>query len=63
MRLVQAFLCEGKTRYRRFNHRACALKHVQAYLSARDDRDGCFRYSRGPMRLVQACSSARKNSC
>ena len=38
------------------------MKHVQACLSARQDREICFPHCRGPMSLVQACSCARKDS-
>ena len=31
------------------------MKHVQACLSAREDRESSFRRCRGPARLVQAC--------
>ena len=34
------------------------MKHVQAYLSAREDRESCFHHCGGPVRLVQACSCA-----
>ena len=35
-----------------------AVKHVQAYLSARDDRESSFHRCGGPVRLVQACLCA-----
>ena len=38
------------------------MKHVQACLSAREDRESCFHHYRGPVMLVQACSGARKSS-
>ena len=38
------------------------MKHVQACLSAREDRESCFHHCICPVRLVQACSCARKNS-
>ena len=34
------------------------MKHVQAYLSAREERESCFHHCGGPVRLVQACSCA-----
>ena len=36
------------------------MKHVQACLSAREDRESCFPHCRGPVRLVQACSCAKR---
>ena len=38
------------------------MKHVQSCLSARDARESSFHHCRGTVRLVQACSWARKNS-
>ena len=38
------------------------MKHVQACLSAREDRESCFHHCRGPVRLVQDCSGERKSS-
>ena len=38
------------------------MKHVQACLSAREDRESCFHPCSGPVRLVQDCSGARKSS-
>ena len=52
MSLVQAFLCEGKTR---FNLRGSAVKHVEASVSAREDRESSFHRCGGAVRLVQAC--------
>ena len=37
------------------------MKHVQACLSASEDRESCFPLCRGPVRLVQACSSAKRS--
>ena len=36
------------------------MKHVQACLSAREDRERRFHFSGGPVRLVQACLCAGK---
>ena len=36
------------------------MKHVQACLSAREDRESCFNHCDGPVRLLQACPCARK---
>ena len=36
------------------------MKHVQACLSAREDREGSFNRCVGPVRLVQACLCAGK---
>ena len=55
MRLVQAFVCAGKTCESRFNHRGGVVKKVKAYLIARDDLERSFHHSGGPVRLVQAC--------
>ena len=38
------------------------MKHAQACLSAREDRESCFHHYIGPVRPVQACSGARKMS-
>ena len=38
------------------------MKHVQASLSAREDRESCFHHCRGPVRLVQDCLGERKSS-
>ena len=38
------------------------MKHVQACLSAMEDRQSCFHHCTCPVRLVQACSCARKTS-
>ena len=38
------------------------MKHVQSCLSAMDARESTFHNCRGTVRLVQACSCARKNS-
>ena len=55
MSLMQACLCEGKTR---FNHRGSAVKHVEASVSARAYRQSSFHCYGGPVRLVQACLCA-----
>ena len=36
------------------------MKHVQACLSAREDRESSFHHCGSPLRLVQACLNARK---
>ena len=36
------------------------MKHVEACLSAREDRESSFLYGGGPVRLVQACLCAGK---
>ena len=36
------------------------MKHVQACLSAREDRESSFYHFDGPVRLVQACLCAGK---
>ena len=36
------------------------MKHVQACLSAREDRESIFLHCGGPIRLVQACLFAGK---
>ena len=36
------------------------MQHVQACLSAREDRESCFHQCRGPVRLVQACSCSKR---
>ena len=38
------------------------MKHVQAGLSGREDRESCFHHCRVPVSLVQACSCAKNNS-
>ena len=60
MRLVQTCLCAGKTWQSRFNLQGGAVKHVEAGLSAREDRESSFHHSGGPARLVQACLCAVK---
>ena len=35
------------------------MKHVEACLSARDDRENSFHHCGGTVRLVQACLRAR----
>ena len=60
MRLVQACLYVGKTCQRRFDLRGCAVEHISACLSAREDRESSFHRCRGPVRLVQACLCAGK---
>ena len=57
MSLVQACLCEGKTR---FNLRRSAVKHVEASVSVRAYRQSSFHRCGGPVRLVQACLCAAK---
>ena len=52
MSLMQACLCEGKTR---FNHRGSAVKHVEASVSARAYRQSSFHRCGGPVKVVQAC--------
>ena len=37
------------------------MKHVKAYLTARNDRESSFRHCGGPVKLVQACLRARKD--
>ena len=37
------------------------MNHVEARLSAREDRENSFHHCGGPVRLVQACLCARKN--
>ena len=46
MRMVQACLCAVKTSIRRFNLRGGTLKHVEASLSATDDRESSFHHWR-----------------
>ena len=36
------------------------MKHVQACLSAREDREICFHHCGAPVSLVQACLCAGK---
>ena len=36
------------------------MKHVEAGLSAREDRESCFHHCGGSVRLVQACFCAGK---
>ena len=36
------------------------MKHVQACLSAKEDRESSFHRCGGPVMLVQACLCARK---
>ena len=36
------------------------MEHVQACLSAREDRESSFHHSGGPVRLMQACLFAGK---
>ena len=36
------------------------MKHVLAYLSAREDRETSFHHCGGPVWLAQACLCARK---
>ena len=36
------------------------MKHVQYSSRAREDRESCFPHCRGPVRLVQACSCAKR---
>ena len=55
--LVQACLCEGKTR---FNLRGSAVKHVEASISPRAYRQSSFHRRGGPVRLVQGCLYAGK---
>ena len=55
--LVQACLCEGKTR---FNLRGSAVKHVEASVRPRAYRESSFHRCGGPVRLVQACLCAGK---
>ena len=55
MKLVQTRLCEGKTWESRFNLQGGAVKHVEACLSAREDRESSFHHCGGPVRLVQIC--------
>ena len=47
--LVQACLCEGKTR---FNHRGSAVKHVEASVSARAYGQSSFHRCGGPYEPV-----------
>ena len=56
MRLVQACLCPEKTR--RFNLRGGTVKHVQACLSPREDRESSFHRCGSPVRVVRACLCA-----
>ena len=58
MRLVQASLCGGKTWSRRFIHRQGAVKHVEACLSSRDDRESSIHRFGGSGSLVQTCLCA-----
>ena len=53
--LVQACLCEGKTR---FNLGGSAVKHVEASVSPRVYRQSSFHRFGGPVRLVQGCLCA-----
>ena len=57
MSLVQACLCEGKTR---FNPRGSAVNHVEASVRPRAYRESSFQRCGGPVRLVQACLCAGK---
>ena len=41
--------------------RGGTVKHVQACLSAREDRESSFHQCRGPVRLVQAYLCAGKS--
>ena len=36
------------------------MKHVQACLSAKEDRESCFHHCRGSVSLVQACSCVKR---
>ena len=36
------------------------MKYVQACISARKDLEICFHHCGGPVKLVEACLSARK---
>ena len=55
--LVQACLCEGKTR---FILRGSAVMHVEASVRPRAYRQSSFHRCGGPVRLVQGCLCAGK---
>ena len=56
---TRLFLC-GKELKSRFKLPGGAVKHVQACLSAREDRESCFHHCRGSVSLVQACSCVKR---
>ena len=53
--LVQACLCAGKTFLRRFPLLGSGVQHVEACLSAREDRESSFVHCGSPVWLMQAC--------
>ena len=48
----------GETPQHRLNRRGGAVRHVQAYLSARKDRESNFHHYGRAVKLVQACLCA-----
>ena len=56
-----SLLLFGKVLKSRFKLPGGAVKHVQACLSSREDRENSFHHCGGPLRLVQDCFCAEKN--
>ena len=52
LKLVQAYVCAGKTRSSCFSCRGGAVKHVQLSLSARKSREISFHHCGSPVKLV-----------